>query len=41
MESVKSRKVNPWMEHLKRVREANPQISYKQAMILAKESYKR
>ena len=41
MESFKVRKPNPWMVHLKAVREANPQISYKQAMILAKETYKR
>ena len=41
MESSKVKKQNPWMVHLKAVREANPGLSYKECMILAKQSYKR
>jgi hypothetical protein len=36
-----SKKPNPWMEHLKAVREANPDITYKEAMSLAKQTYQK
>ena len=30
---------NPWLEHVKKVRKANPKLSYKQVLIKAKGSY--
>lgn len=30
---------NPWMKHVANVRQANPNLSYKEVLILAKESY--
>ena len=39
--SVGKGKVNPWMVHLKAFREANPRLSYKQAMIEAKKYYRK
>lgn len=37
----KTRKVNPWLTHVKEFRKKNPTKSYKQSMILAKKTYKR
>jgi len=37
----KGRGANPWIEHLKKFREANPSISYKDAMSKAKLTYKK
>ena len=33
--------MNPWLEHLSKIRKANPKLSLKQAMIKAKASYKK
>ena len=35
----KQRKPNSWLEHVKSVREKNPDVIYKEALKLAKESY--
>ena len=32
---------NPWFDHLKAVRKANPNLSLKEAMMAAKKSYKK
>lgn len=32
--------VNPWMEHVAEIREKYPDLSYKEALIKAGESYK-
>ena len=37
----KIRKINPWIEHCKKVRSENPDIGYKDILKLAKESYKK
>ena len=31
--------MNPWLEHIRLLRTANPQYTYKQAMIEAKKTY--
>ena len=36
----KPRKTNSWLEHVKSVREQNPNVIYKDALKLAKETYK-
>jgi hypothetical protein len=36
----KPRKSNLWLEHVKSVREQNPNVIYKDALKLAKETYK-
>lgn len=38
---VKVKKPNKWLEHIKAVREIHPELSYKEAIIKAKESYKK
>ena len=38
---VKVKKPNKWLEHIKSVREIHPELSYKEAIIKAKESYKK
>ena len=35
------KKLNKWMEHLKKVRQANPGLSLKECMKKAKETYKK
>ena len=35
----KPRKVNPWIAHVAEVKAANPHMSYKEVLVLAKESY--
>ena len=30
---------NPWITHLKQVRQANPHLSYKECMVKGKQSY--
>lgn len=41
-EEVKSsKKLNPWMSHLAKVRKANPSLSLKECMVKAKETYKK
>jgi hypothetical protein len=35
----KVRKENPWLVHTKAVKEKNPELTYKQVLSLAKESY--
>ena len=35
------KKVNPWIEHLKAFRAKHPELSYKEAMVEAKKSYKK
>ena len=32
---------NPWINHLKQVRQANPKLSYKECMVKGKQSYKK
>jgi hypothetical protein len=32
---------NPWITHLKKVRQENPSLSYKECMIKGKQSYKK
>lgn len=34
-------RLKPWVDHLTKVRKANPQLSLKQAMIKAKASYRK
>ena len=36
-----SKKSNPWMTHLSKVRKANPKLSLKECMTKAKETYKK
>lgn len=36
-----SKKSNPWMMHLSKVRKANPNLSLKECMTKAKETYKK
>ncbi len=40
METVKSKKPNAWLEHVKAIREKTPDASYKEILQLARESYK-
>jgi len=35
----KPRKPNPWIDHVAQVKAAHPELSYKQVLITAKESY--
>ena len=35
------RPMNPWLKHVKDVRDANPGMSYKEAMQAASQTYKR
>ena len=35
-----ARKPNAWLDHVREYRSANPEVSYKQAMVNAKASYK-
>lgn len=35
------KKMNAWMEHLKKVRQSNPGLSLKECMKKAKETYKK
>jgi hypothetical protein len=39
--SVGTKKPNPWIVHLKKVRSENPDLSFKQAIIKAKQTYKK
>lgn len=39
-ESIKSKKPNPWLDHVKKVREKTPESSYKEVLQIAKETYK-
>lgn len=39
--SVITKKPNPWIVHLKNVRSENPDLSFKQAIIKAKQTYKK
>ena len=32
---------NPWITHLKKVRQENPSLSYKECMVKGKQSYKK
>ena len=32
---------NPWINHLKQVRQANPKLSYKECMVKGKQSYNK
>ena len=32
---------NPWINHLKQVRQANPKLTYKECMVKGKQSYKK
>jgi hypothetical protein len=34
-----TKRLNPWLEHVKAMREKNPDIKYKELLQLAKESY--
>lgn len=34
-------RLKPWVDHLTKVRKANPKLSLKEAMILAKKSYRK
>jgi len=36
-----AKKENPWLVHLKKVKKENPKLSLKDAMKLAKQSYKK
>ena len=35
----KVRKANPWLEHVKQVKEKHPELKYKDVLVLAKNSY--
>jgi hypothetical protein len=35
------KRTNPWLEHVKKVREKNPGKSLKEIMVKAKDSYKK
>ena len=37
----KKKKPNMWLLHTKKIREHNPELTYKQVLILAKKSYKK
>ena len=36
---VPAKKVSPWLAHIAKYRESNPDVSYKQALVSAKETY--
>ena len=36
---VPAKKVSPWLAHIAKYRESNPEVSYKQALVAAKETY--
>ena len=33
--------MNPWLEHLKKIKKENPKLSLKEVMKIAKETYKK
>lgn len=35
------KQLQPWMRHVKKVREGNPKLTYKQVLVKAKKSYKK
>lgn len=35
------KQLQPWMRHVKKVREENPKLTYKQVLVKAKKSYKK
>ena len=36
-----TKKVNPWLVHVKKFREANPDLKFKDVLMKAKETYKK
>lgn len=41
VKSDKVKKTNPWLEHIKKVREKHPEMKYKDVLVEAKKSYVR
>lgn len=40
-QSGRGKKPNPWLAHVNKVRKTHPKLSYKQALVKAKQSYKK